>query len=98
MTVKSMIQTDGIGSCSYVICVGQHCVDAVRKGCDSLGLKSDLRMFVETANLPIIGVDAEGLVNEWNSRIAMISGLACNEIIGRNFIQVRTQTLILEGG
>jgi transcriptional regulator with PAS, ATPase and Fis domain len=92
MTVKTMTQNNVVGSCSYIICVGQHCMDAVRKRCDSLGLKSDLQMFVETAHSPIIGIDTDGLVNEWNSKTAMISGLARNEIIGRHFIQVRTQT------
>jgi PAS domain-containing protein len=94
MTVKSMPQNNDIGIFSYIICVGQRCMDLVQTGYDTLGLKSDLQMFVETANSPIIGIDADGLINEWNFRTANISGLTRDDIIGRNFIQVRNRNRI----
>jgi PAS domain-containing protein len=86
-----MTQKNVVGGCAYVICVSQNlqnCVDFVRKGYPC-GLKSDLQALIETANTPIIGTDADGLVVEWNPAITMLSGIARDEMIGRNFIQVR---------
>jgi len=30
---------------------------------------ADLKMLIETANAPIFGIDAAGLVNEWNRKV-----------------------------
>ncbi len=94
MTIKTMTQKNDLGGFAFVICVGQNCVDFVRKRCDSFGLKSDLQMLTETANSPIVGTDADGLVNEWNSTMTMISGIARDAIIGKSFVQVARISLI----
>ena len=35
---------------------------------------NELTQLIETANAPIFGIDANGLVNEWNRKTATITG------------------------
>jgi PAS domain-containing protein len=36
----------------------------------------ELQTFIDTANAPIFGIDAERLVNEWNNKSAAITGFS----------------------
>ena len=38
------------------------------------GLADELRQLIEKANAPIFGIDKEGKVNEWNYKVAEITG------------------------
>lgn len=51
-------------------------------------MADDLRRIIETVNAPIIGVDAKGLLTEWNQKVAEITGYSKEEVLGRNFIEV----------
>ncbi|MDG2305300.1 MAG: PAS domain S-box protein, partial [Candidatus Binatia bacterium] len=46
----------------------------------------DLTRLIDTANAPIIGIDAEGRVNEWNQTAARITGFDKAEVLGRNLV------------
>jgi two-component system, cell cycle sensor histidine kinase and response regulator CckA len=46
----------------------------------------ELRQFVETANAPIIGIDENGLVNEWNQMAVQITGFTKREVVGRELV------------
>ncbi len=46
----------------------------------------DLRQIIETANAPILGVDVKGLVNEWNQKVAEITGYSKEEVLGHNLV------------
>jgi PAS domain S-box-containing protein len=46
----------------------------------------DLTRLIDTANAPIIGIDAEGRVNEWNQTAARITGFEKLEVLGRNLV------------
>ncbi|KAF7840406.1 phytochrome E isoform X2 [Senna tora] len=41
---------------------------------------------IETATVPIFGVDSAGLVNGWNAKIAELTGLDSNEAIGKSLV------------
>ena len=46
----------------------------------------ELRQFIETANAPIFGIDADGKVNEWNITAAAITGFSKDEVMGRDLV------------
>ncbi|KAL0412845.1 UNVERIFIED_CONTAM: Phytochrome A1 [Sesamum radiatum] len=47
---------------------------------------SEMVRLIETASVPILAVDVDGLVNGWNTKIADLTGLPVNEAIGRHFL------------
>ena len=44
----------------------------------------ELRQLIATANAPIFGVDARGVINEWNRAAATITGYREEDVIGRH--------------
>ena len=55
-------------------------------------MANDLTRLIDTANAPIFGIDANGLVNEWNRKAAEITGYSKEEVIGQHM----TKTYITE--
>jgi len=47
----------------------------------------ELRQFIETANAPIFGIDADGLVNEWNQTAETLTGFSKQEVMGKDLVQ-----------
>lgn len=41
---------------------------------------------IETATVPIFGVDSAGVINGWNEKIAELTGLQANKAIGRSLV------------
>ena len=46
----------------------------------------ELIQFIDTANAPIFGIDADGRVNEWNQQAANITGFSKSEVMGRDLV------------
>ena len=49
---------------------------------------NDLVRFIETANAPVIGVDMEYKIDEWNRMAETITGYSKAEVIGQNIIDM----------
>ena len=49
-------------------------------------LPVELIQFIDTANAPIFGIDADGRVNEWNQQAANITGFSKSEVMGRDLV------------
>ena len=47
---------------------------------------SEMVRLIETATVPILAVDSDGLVNGWNTKIAELTGLPVDEAIGKDFL------------
>lgn len=47
----------------------------------------DLAQLIDTANAPIFGIDAKGLLNEWNQKATEITGYSKKEVLGRNLVE-----------
>ena len=47
---------------------------------------SELAALIDTANAPIFGIDADGLVNEWNQTAERITGFGKDEVLGRDLV------------
>jgi len=50
-------------------------------------IAADLTRLIDTANAPIIGIDAAGAVNEWNQTAARITGFSKDEALGQNLVE-----------
>lgn len=50
-------------------------------------IATDLTNLIETANAPIVGLDRDGNINEYNQRAVEILGHTKDEVIGRNFLE-----------
>ncbi|XP_038884425.1 phytochrome A-like [Benincasa hispida] len=47
---------------------------------------SEMVRLIETATVPILAVDVDGLVNGWNSKIAELTGLSVEKAIGKHLL------------
>ncbi|KAJ4840452.1 hypothetical protein Tsubulata_023022 [Turnera subulata] len=47
---------------------------------------SEMVRLIETASVPILAVDVDGLVNGWNTKIAELTGLPVDKAIGRHLL------------
>ncbi|KAL2906804.1 Phytochrome A [Bienertia sinuspersici] len=45
---------------------------------------SEMVRLIETATVPILAVDSDGLVNGWNTKIAEMTGLSVSEAVGKH--------------
>ncbi len=50
-------------------------------------IATELAQLIDTANAPIIGLDSNGLVNEWNQKIVEITGYSTGEVLGHNMVE-----------
>ncbi|PIN07513.1 hypothetical protein CDL12_19918 [Handroanthus impetiginosus] len=53
---------------------------------------SEMVRLIETASVPILAVDVDGLVNGWNTKIADLTGLPVDKAIGRHFPELVEDT------
>ena len=70
-----------------VIGVGQDITDAKVAQVKSERLAAELTQFIDTANAPIFGIDADGLINEWNQTAAKITGFEKEDVLGQDLVQ-----------
>jgi PAS domain S-box-containing protein len=54
--------------------VAQDVTEAVERDRAAGAMARELRQLVDTANAPIFGIDVQGNVNEWNDKVAEITG------------------------
>ena len=59
----------------------------MREKQERLRIALELQTFIDTANAPIFGVDAKGLVNEWNNKAVEITRFTREEVLGQDFVQ-----------
>jgi PAS domain S-box-containing protein len=81
-------RTDASGRIVGVLGVGQDITERKQVELEKTRIATELQTFMETANAPIFGIDADGLVVEWNNNLAMLTGIGCEEMFGTNFLLV----------
>ncbi|XP_026445166.1 phytochrome B-like isoform X1 [Papaver somniferum] len=54
---------------------------------ECISVVKEMARLIETANAPIFGVDPEGRINGWNTKIAELTGLPAEEAIGKFRLQ-----------
>ena len=85
--LNATTRRDASGGIVGVVGVGQDITD--RKDAETRVslLAADLRLLIDNANAPIIGIDAFGCVNEWNNKAAEITGYTQKEVTGRYLVR-----------
>ena len=71
-----------------MIGVGQDITERKQVEEEKTRVAQELQTFIDTANAPIFGIDAHGLVNEWNNKSAEITGFSKLEVIGKDLVEV----------
>ena len=71
-----------------VLGVGQDITERKKIEIEKATVAQELQTFIDTANAPIFGCDASGLVNEWNNKAHKITGYSKEEVLGKNFVEV----------
>ncbi|MBW1694475.1 MAG: PAS domain S-box protein, partial [Deltaproteobacteria bacterium] len=51
-------------------------------------VSKDLNRLIETANIPIIGIDNSGAINRWNKMASTLMGYTLEEVMGKNFAEL----------
>jgi len=67
--------------------VGQDMTTLRRAMTEISSVADELRRIIEHANAPILGINMEGCVTEWNLKIAEISQYSKEEMIGKPLIE-----------
>ncbi|TDH67280.1 hypothetical protein CCR75_003114 [Bremia lactucae] len=63
-----------------VVGIGQDITDRIAQ-------EEEYARLIDTANAPIFGVDANGLVNIWNKKAAEITQYTPNDVMGENLVE-----------
>jgi PAS domain S-box-containing protein len=74
------------GKVIKVIKISNDISEMVKLRTQSEAIAKELRHFLETANAPIFGIDANGKVNEWNQTSEKITGFKKEEVLGKNLV------------
>jgi PAS domain-containing protein len=86
--LNATTRRDVSGNVVGVIGVGQDITERKQVEMEKTRVAKELQTFIDTANAPIFGIDANGLVNEWNNKSEAITGFCRKEVLGKNLVQV----------
>ena len=86
--LNATTRRDVSGNLVGVLGVGQDITERKQVEMEKTRVAKELQTFIDTANAPIFGIDASGLVNEWNNKSAAITGFSREEVLGKNLVQV----------
>ncbi len=85
--LNATTRRDADGKIIGVIGVGQDITDARIAQLESERIAAELTQFIDTANAPIFGIDADGLINEWNQTAAKITGFKKEDVLGQDLVR-----------
>jgi PAS domain S-box-containing protein len=84
--LNSTTRRDASGQIVGVVGVGQDITELNKVRIEQARIANELTQFVDTANAPIFGIDAQGNVNEWNQQAEKITGFTKQEVMGRDLV------------
>jgi PAS domain S-box-containing protein len=85
--LNSSTRRNAAGEITGVLGVGQDITEIDKLRTASESIAKELRQFIETANAPIFGIDADGKVNEWNQTSEKITGFKKEEVLGKDLVE-----------
>ena len=86
--LNATTRRDVSGAVVGMIGVGQDITERKQVESEKARVAQELQIFMDTANAPIFGINADGLVDEWNNKLASITGIGREEMFGINFLLV----------
>jgi PAS domain S-box-containing protein len=84
--LNSTSRRDAAGHIMGVVGVGQDITELNKIRLEQESVAHDLTQLIDTANAPIFGIDAAGLVNEWNQRAEQLTGFAKIDVMGKDLV------------
>ena len=87
MLLNATTRRNVAGDIVGVVGVGQDITEMNRGKQELSRVANDLTRLIDTANAPIFGIDADGLVNEWNRKAAQIVGYSREEVMGQDLVR-----------
>jgi PAS domain S-box-containing protein len=84
--LNSTTRRDATGKIVGVFGVGQDITELNRIRKEQESVANDLTQLIDTANAPIFGIDAAGLVNEWNQRAELLTGFGKADVMGKDLV------------
>jgi PAS domain-containing protein len=88
MLMNASTWRDDVGTLLGAIAICQDITERKQIEVEKARVAQELQTFIDTANAPILGIDADGLVNEWNNKAAAITGFSRNEVLGKDLVKV----------
>jgi PAS domain S-box-containing protein len=85
--LNATTRRDLSGGVVGVVGVGQDITERNIAEREKTRVAKELQSFIDTANAPIFGIDAKGLVNEWNNKAVEITSFTRQEVVGRDLVQ-----------
>ena len=86
--LNATTRRDAHGRVLGVIGVGQDISERKQVEIEKMQVAQELQTFIDTANAPIFGIDANGKVNKWNNKAADITGFNRADMMGQNLVEV----------
>lgn len=80
-------QRDQDGILEGLFCIGQDLTQIRVERREAELAIEDLTRLIRTVNAPLIGVDSDGIVNEWNRKAELLTGYTSQEALGRNLVK-----------
>ena len=84
--LNATTRRDGTGKVVGVVGVGQDITERKQAEQDRERVANDLTQLIDTANAPIFGIDAQGLVTEWNQTAERITGYSKGDVMGQPLV------------
>ena len=84
--LNSTTRRDALNRVVGVVGVGQNITELALLRAEQERVADDLTRLIDTANAPIIGIDARGRVNEWNQKTAKMTGFSKAEAVGKDLV------------
>ncbi|CAK0900951.1 unnamed protein product, partial [Prorocentrum cordatum] len=85
--LNATTRRDTDGSVTGVVGVGQDITNMRKALTESKTLAEELTELINTANAPILGIDINGLVSEWNKKSAELLGWSKMETLGKPLVE-----------
>jgi PAS domain S-box-containing protein len=87
LLVNATTRRDAENSVVGVVGVAQDVTETVHRDRAVASMAKELRQLIETANAPIFGIDFDGNVNEWNYKIAEVTGYSKKEAFDQPLVE-----------
>mmetsp|Transcript_3569 Transcript_3569/g.5524 ORF Transcript_3569/g.5524 Transcript_3569/m.5524 type:complete len:1042 (-) Transcript_3569:850-3975(-) len=75
------------GIINGLFCIAEDITESAQHERAVANTAKELRQLVDTANVPIFGIDLYGNINEWNNKTADISGYSADEAFNRPLVE-----------
>ncbi|PWA87531.1 GAF domain-containing protein [Artemisia annua] len=86
LIMRTSAQDDEDNGGGKMMKYGQQTENGAKEMKEISSVACEMVRLIETASVPIFGVDASGLINGWNGKIAELTGVIASEAMGKSLI------------